>query len=164
MSDATNRTEKRGQATLSLVFLTGSIAVAVGVGLAFLVISFANSAFGFQAANRALAIASAGANDALLRLARNGAFLNTGYCVTSGDPANDDCDSGSAKVIVCDGGNLSCFDDGAAHPGLTRIISRANISNNKRQIEVVAAISSTTQVSVISWKLAPFLVNGVPSH
>lgn len=138
---------RRGQATLALVFLVGGISIAVGVSLAFLVISFTNSAFSYQAANRALSIASAGANDALLQLARNGnfrtvSFSGGGYCVDSGVAGNL-CDGGSALVQVADGGA----------PGTIVITSRANVSNAIRKVEVVATTGSSTQVSVLSWRL-----------
>ena len=52
------RDPRRGQATLSLVFLVGGIVILIGVTLSVLVISLINSGYGFQAANRALARAS----------------------------------------------------------------------------------------------------------
>ena len=48
---------QRSQTALSLVFLIGGIIVLVGVTLSYLVISFTNASFGFQAANRALTTA-----------------------------------------------------------------------------------------------------------
>lgn len=151
-----NRTSTAGQATLALVFLVGGIAITVGVSLAFLVISFTNSAFSYQAANRALAIASAGANDALLQLARNGNFRTAsfpggGYCVDSGD-AGTFCDAGSALVQVANG----------AAAGTVVVTSRASVSNTIRKIEVVAAMGSSTQVSVLSWRLLQLTSGGGP--
>src|SRR3990167_1538137 len=64
-----------GQAVLSFVFLIGVIIISIGATLAFLAASFLSSGYGFQAANRALALASAGVEDGLMQLARNKDFL-----------------------------------------------------------------------------------------
>ena len=135
-----------GQAALAMVFLVGGIIVVVGITLAFLAISFINSSFGFQSANRALALASSGVADALVRLTRNFQFSDAvGYCVPEGGTVP--CPSGAATVTIVPVANL---------PGQNLITSVASVGSNSRKIEVVVGINATTtQVSVLSWRLAP---------
>lgn len=148
-----------GQAALSMVLLVGGIVVVVGVTLAFLALSFLNSSFSFQAANRALALASSGINDAVLRLVRDNYFapFDTFYCVPGpaitseggmeGGGAAIECPSASAKVTIADVIGV---------PNQKLITSEASVGQSKRKIEVVVAVSaSTTQVSMLSWRLAP---------
>jgi len=68
-----------GQAALSLVLLVGGTVVLIAATLFFLVLSFINSTFGFQAANQAWGLALSGANDALLQLSRNPTMVNRNY-------------------------------------------------------------------------------------
>ena len=132
-----------GQAALSLVFLTGGIILLVGLSLAFLAISFINSSFAFQSANKALAAASAGVNDAMVQLVRNKIFSGT-YCGPS-PPSIPPCDKGSANVVVSQN-NPS--------PGLVKIVSDATSFVSKRKIRAVVSINSTTtQVNLVSWDL-----------
>ncbi len=131
-------TSKRGQAALSFVFLIGVIVLSIGVAVAFLANSFLNSGYGYQAANRAMAVASAGAEDALMRLARNKDFSSvSSYSVPVG--------SDSASVTVNQ--NLPAT-------GQAKIISSATVSFQQRKIQVVVSVDGTTgQISLISWQL-----------
>lgn len=135
---------RRGQAALSLVFLTGGIIVLIGVSLAFLAISFINSSFGFQSANKALAAASAGVNDAMLQLTRNKSFVKScfdNYCVPSS------CVQGDAAVAVT---------QNSPSPGLVTIESQATSFVSQRKIKAIVSVNaSTTQVNLISWELVP---------
>ena len=126
-----------GQATLSLAILVGGTAILIGLTLAFLTISFTNSASGFQAANRALDIASAGAQDALLRLARDKTLSETaGYEVQVGNHF--------AKVTIQ---NTSLVLNRAL------ITSQATVGVAQRKIQVLAEVDKITgKVGVISWK------------
>lgn len=134
---------RNGQAALSLVFLTGGIILLVGLSLAFLAISFINSSFAFQSANKALATASAGVNDAMVQLVRNKIFAGT-YCVPS-PPSIPPCDKGSANVVVSQN-NPS--------PGLVKIVSDATSFVSRRKIRAIVSINSTTtQVNLVSWDL-----------
>ena len=127
-----------GQAALSLVFLTGGIIVLVGLSLAFLAISFINSSFGFQSANKALAIASAGVYDALIQLVRNKSFSGS-YCVPL------PCGQGSSSTTVS---------QNTPSPGLVTIESQATSFVSRRKIKTIVSISSTTtQVNLVSWNL-----------
>lgn len=131
-------TKQRGQAALSFVFLIGVIIISIGSTLAFLAASFLSSGYGFQAANRALAVASAGAEDGLIQLVRNKDFsATTAYSVPVG--------SDSASVTV---------NQNAPAPGQATIVSSATVFFRQRKIQVIAAINSTTtKVDVVSWQL-----------
>ena len=145
-SGAGNLQPRKGQAALSLVFLTGGIIVLIGLSLAFLAISFINSSFGFRSANKALAVASAGVNDVLLQLVRNKAFPSQSYCVPS-PPPTPPCDKGSANVTVS---------QNIPSSGLVTIESQATSFASRRKIKVIVSISSTTtQVNLVSWELVP---------
>ncbi|MBI2033994.1 MAG: hypothetical protein HYT13_02765 [Candidatus Liptonbacteria bacterium] len=140
-----NLRPKSGQAALSLVFLTGGIIVLIGLSLAFLAISFINSSFGFQSANKALAVASAGVNDALIQLARNKSFSGS-YCVPS------PCGPGNSSTTVS---------QNTPSPGLVTIESQASSFTSRRRIKAIVSISSTTtQVNLISWDLVPIPQGG----
>lgn len=127
---------RSGQATLSLVFLVGGLIVLVGVSLAFILISFISSGYGFRVSNQALSVAMAGAEDAVMQLVRNKGFSSLGgYSVPVG--------SWSANVTVTPDSPVS---------GQDTINSAATISGYQRKIQVVVAVvSSTGQVDVVSW-------------
>ncbi len=127
---------RTGQATLSLVFLVGGLIVLVGVSLAFIVISFISSGYGFRVSNQALSVAVAGAEDAVMRLVRNKDFSSMGgYSIpVSGWTAN---------VTVTPNSPVS---------GQDTITSAAVISGYQRKIQVVVSVvSSTGRVDVVSW-------------
>lgn len=126
-----------GQAAISFVLLIGSIVVFVGVTLGFLNTSFISSSLGFGAAQRALATATAGANDGFLRLVRNKDFSDTdGYSVPlSGN---------SATVVVTQDTPSS---------GLVTIVSRATVLFHTRKVQVVASVdASAGNVRLVSWQ------------
>ncbi len=124
------------QATLSLAILVGGTAVLIGLTLAFLTISFTNSSSGFQSAERALAVASAGADDALLRLVRNKDYPSSQYELQVG--------TYTVKVVVQ---NASIASNRAT------ITAHATVGATQRKIEVVAEVNRNTgKVSVVSWK------------
>lgn len=128
---------RSGQAALSLVFLIGGIIIIVGTTLAFLSFSFINSGIGFQFAQRAEAIASAGAEDALLILNRNPSFASGGYSLPLG--------SDQATVSVSQGSPVA---------GQATILSRSTISGYTRKVQVVVSINSASSQNVIlSWQL-----------
>jgi hypothetical protein len=127
--------QRIGQAALATVFIIGSIVVLTGVTIAFFAESFVNSAYGFQAAERAQAVAYAGALDALMRLDRNKDFSSPGgYSVSVG--------SNSANVTVT---------QDVPNSKVT-IVSSATVNFRQRTVVVVASVNSTTsQVFVVSW-------------
>lgn len=127
---------KGGQVTISLVFVIGIIIALVGVTLAFLALSFLNSGYGFQAAQKALAIASGGAEDALLRFARDKDFGATAYVVPLG--------ADTAQVTIT---------KNSPQANLVTIISDATVSLHERKIQVIASVDPTNgRVNLISWQ------------
>ncbi len=128
---------RKGQAALSLVFLIGGIALLVSVTLSLVAINFLNSTFAFQSANKAMAEALGGANDALLQLVRNPQFANSGYKVCVDMTSN--CTSDYATVVVTNPG------------GQATILSTATVFASQRKIQVLASINQTTgEVSLSS--------------
>lgn len=127
-----------GQSTISFVFLVGVIILSIGVTVAVIAASFLNSGYGFQASNGAMAVATAGAEDALLRLARNKDFSSpSGYSVPIG--------GNSASVTVS---------QNSPSAGQAKIISSGTILFQQRKIQVVVSVNATSgQISVLSWQL-----------
>lgn len=132
--------DKSGQAALSLVFLIGGIALLVSVTMAVIAIGFLNSTAAFQAANRAYANATSGAQDALLKLVRDDSFSDlAGYEVPYVDGG---CVSNCAFVRV----------DQVDVGKKVEIISTATVFASTRKIKVVASIDPNNgEVSVSSW-------------
>jgi len=125
----------KGQAFLSLVFLIGGIVILIAVTLAFLVNSFIDTGYGYQALTQAEGVASSGAEDALLQIDRGVFTSNTSYSVPVG--------SNTASVTVT-----------LASPstGYDTILSSATVSNRTRKVNVIVAVNaSTSQASVVSW-------------
>lgn len=124
---------KKGQATLSLVFLIGGVALLIAVTLSLISISFLNSTFAFQAANRAMAMAISGADDAILTLDRNNTFSSSGYAVCAADCAN---------VTVTRNTPMA---------GQTTILSTATVFASQRKIQIVVSINPLTgEVTMVS--------------
>ncbi len=128
---------RKGQAFLATVLLIGGIVVAAGILLAALVFSYIDSGYGLRASYVAEAMASAGAEDALLQLARNGSFSNpSGYTVAMGVY--------TATVTV---------NQNIPSQGLITILSAATVLFRTREVTaVVAEDPSTNQVTLISWQ------------
>lgn len=124
----------RGQTFLALIFLIGGMVVLVGLTLAFVANSFIDTGYGYQASVQAEAIATSGAEDALLRLDRNPNFASGNYSVAVG--------SSTATVSVANSG------------GAVLILSSATVANRTREVSVTAAVStSTDQVTVMAWQI-----------
>lgn len=128
---------KNGQAFLALTFFIGGILAVAGILIAFLAASYVSTGYGIAAAAKAEAAATAGAEDALLQLDRNGAFSNTtGYSVVSAN-------AGTATVTVT---------QNSPSAGLVAIDSTATVSGHTKNINVVVSENASTgQVSVVSW-------------
>ena len=125
----------RGQAFLALIILIGGSAILIGVTLAFLANSFVDTGYGYRASVSADAVATAGAQDALLQLDRNSSFSSGGYSVVVG--------SSTATVTV----------SSSTSAGIVTIASTATVSNHTRKLTVLASVNSTTgQVTVTSWQ------------
>lgn len=128
-----NSTE--GQAFLSMTLLIGGIIVAVGILFSFLVASFIDSGYGLQASYVAEVAATTGVEDALLKLARNGAFSSpSGYTIPVG-------------------GNAATVTVSAPSSGLITVLSAATVSFRTRKITaVVSENPATNQVTLVSWQ------------
>ena len=125
-------TGTRGQAALSFVFLVVTIIILVATTLALAVTSFLNSTFGFQASERAAAVAAAGVDDALIQLIRNKDFSDvSGYTVPVG--------GGSATVTV------------TRLAGQATIVSVGALSIYQRRVRAVVSVDPTTgRVTILS--------------
>lgn len=108
----------------------------IGVSLAFIVLSFINSGYGFQSSNRALAVAAAGVEDAIIKLVRNKDFF-------SASPYDVPVGTYTASVSVAQNTPVS---------GRVTIVSTAAVAAYKRKIQAVVAVDSATgQVQLVSW-------------
>ncbi|MBI4085509.1 MAG: hypothetical protein HY432_03340 [Candidatus Liptonbacteria bacterium] len=132
---------RKGQSALSFVILVGLITLSMGVTIALLSSGFINSGYGFQAANHAIALAYAGAEDALMKLARNKDFSSpSAYSVPVG--------SESASVTVTQNSPTS---------GKATIVSTASYSFWQRKVQTIVSVNSTTsEINVISWQFLTF--------
>ena len=124
------------------MFVIGGIILLVGTTLAFLAITFLNSSFGYQAANRAVGVANGGVYDAILLLMRNKGFSDTGYCV----PATTiPCPAGYATVVVT---------QDSPSTGKVTVTSEATVSRYRRKVQAILSVSSSTgAVEFLSWQL-----------
>ena len=122
-----------GQAFLSTVLIIGGIMIIIGATVAVLAATFVDSGYGLQASNKAESVATAGANDAYLRLVRNSLFSSGGYTVTVPE--------GVATVSV------------SSSPNAASVLSAATVSGRTRKISALFAISSSTgQVMLVLWQ------------
>jgi hypothetical protein len=134
------RSIRKAQAALSTIFLIGGVILLFAVTLAVIAISFANSSIGFQASNRAHAIAMGGIRIAELYLLVDKDSASTGYCVPI---ASLPCPSGSAKVTVTQNSPTA---------GKVTILSDATVNRRRRLIQAVYVKSTTTEIIPISLK------------
>lgn len=108
----------------------------IGVSLTFVVLSFITSGYGFQSSNRALAVAAAGVDDAIIKLVRNKDF-------SAASPYDVPVGTYTASVTVAQNTPVS---------GQATIVSTAAVAAYKRKIQAVVAVNPTTgQVHLISW-------------
>lgn len=126
-----------GQAALVLVLVVGSIVLIAGLTLLFLVISLTNSIFGLRAANRALGVANAGAEDVMLRVVRDIGF--------------DDCATACTIPIGNDAAKVTVENNYAGNVDSTIIIeSEGSVLSAKRKVRTVLSVDSTGRVTVVS--------------
>lgn len=136
-------TGQKGQAALSLIFLIGGIALLVAITLSLVAINFLNSTFAFQSANRAMALATSGIEDALIQLNRNSEFTSPG-----GYTFPTDCGVGASNCATVLVAQDSPRTDQAT------IVSTATSFASQRKIQVVVSIDPNTgQLSVVSWEV-----------
>ena len=136
----------RGQAALTLVLVVGAIVLIAGLTLLFLVISFTSATYGLRAANRALAVATAGAEDVLIRVVRDVSFSGcSGPCAV---PVGND----TATVTVTNAYATT------TNPGSTITIdAEAGVLSARRKVRVVVSVDTATgRVSTVSWGQVAF--------
>lgn len=135
-----NRSRKAGQAALGMVLLIGGVIVLIASTMAFLVFSYLNSTFGYQASQRAYAAAASGADDGVMRLLRNKDFSSAGYSLPVG--------SSTATVSITQNSPAS---------RQVTIDSQATVSFYSRRIKTIADVNATSgEVTVISRTLVVF--------
>ena len=128
------KSSQKGQVFLAFVFFIGGIIAVVGLLIAFFAMSSSDTSYGISASFTAESVATAGAEDALLKLDRNGAFSSTGYTVSSG--------SSTAAVVVTNPSSAN----------QATILSTAVVSSHTKKIQVIVSEDAFTgQVSIISW-------------
>ena len=109
----------------------------MGATVAVLAATFIDSGYGLQASDQAESVATAGVNDAFLRLVRNDAFS----------------DPGGYSVAVSDGSATVSVTQDSPSLGLAAVLSSATVSGRTRKISAVFSISSSTgQVMLASWQ------------
>lgn len=114
--------------------------IVIAAILTFLVVSFINSSFSYRASTQAMAIASAGVEDAMLRLIRNKDFSSASYCVP-----DSSCGSTDATVSVTQNSPVS---------GFATIVSSARVSRRERKIKATVSVASSTgEVAIVKWDL-----------
>jgi hypothetical protein len=125
---------RSGQATLSLVVLIGGISILTALSLSFLSISFLNIGSGFEAGERAFAVARAGVDDAILQLARN---------------ENDSRTSPRSYIISV--GDFATFVEIVPNGNQALITSTATVLARTKKIQTLVSVNSVsgtvTQIS-----------------
>jgi hypothetical protein len=113
--------------------------------LAFLALSFLNSTYGFQAANRATALAQGGVHDVMLQLMRDKDFASAGYCLPYN--ATLPCPSDHVQVTALQ-------DTPAA--GQVTVTANATVSRYHRSVQAVLAVDATsTLVRLVTMEQIP---------
>ncbi len=124
-----------GQAIIALVLFIGGIITVLALAIAFLTNSFINTTAGFQAAEKAQAVATAGAQDALTRLNRNKSLSGIYKVSTDGD---------SATVTVSQDTPTTT---------LVTILSSSTVSMRQKVIKVIVSRDPVDgTITLISWE------------
>ena len=124
-----------GQVAMTTVFLIGSFILLIVLTLAFISISGVSSNYAVRSGEKAYSVASAGLEDALLRLARN-STANLSYTFNVG--------SDTANVTIANNG---------ATTGRATITATSVVGSSQRALQaVVSIVTSTGQVSLASWQ------------
>jgi hypothetical protein len=128
-----NIKKNNGQAALSTMLVIGGLISLIALTLVVVISSYISSSYGFQYSQRALAVANAGADDALIQLTRNKSFENqTGYTV------NVLNDTATVQVI-----------QNSPQSGEATIISIANVLNYKSRVRVIVSINDNGEIRII---------------
>lgn len=125
--------KQKGQAALSTILLIGGIIVLIGIALVVMISAYGSSIYAFYNAEKALAIANAGADDGLMRVVRDKTFENlSGYNIA--------IENYQANVMVDRDSPLS---------GQTTIISTANVLGYVKKVKIVVSIDEYGEVRII---------------
>lgn len=125
-----------GQAFLSTVLIIGGVMLVIATAVAIIAATFIDSGYGLQASDRAESVATAGVNDAFLRLVRASSFSSGGYTVTVPE--------GSATVSVT---------QNSPSVSEATVLSAATVSGRTRKISAVFSVSTSTgQVISVLWQ------------
>lgn len=125
--------KERGQIALTTVLLIGSFIMIMVLTLAFLSVSIVSSGRLIQSSNRALAISSAGVQDAMLRLIRDNNFDEDFQVSAGGDTASVD------------------ITNTASSDGRVIVVSSSTVNSSHRRVRaIISIVSSTGQVNLIS--------------
>ena len=125
--------DRGGQMFVGMVLLIGSVIAIITLFLLFISGSLIDTGYGIKYNAAAQAAATAGAEDALLRIDRNSlTSLPASYSV----PVN----GATAQVSV-----------GGVIPGSVTVTSTATVMNHTKVVRLVVSIGADTQVSVVSW-------------
>jgi hypothetical protein len=138
----------QGQTALSLVLVIGGIVIFVGLTLSVLALSFVNAAYGFQAAQRAYAVALAGIEDGLLQIARRG--VGTTAATTGRFP------SGSYTAGVnTDSVTVGISWDVPSTDFVTITATSSLVAGHQRGLQLVASVNPYTgQVVPLLWNIS----------
>lgn len=129
-----------GQVFLALIFFIGGIVAIVGLLIAFFAASSADTGYGVSSAASAESAATAGVEDALLQLNRNGKFPQYS---TIGNPYTVSSSSTTARVTVTQNAPVA---------GQVTILSVSTVSAHTKKIQVIVSEDATTgQVNIVSW-------------
>jgi len=127
-----NIKKNNGQAALATMLVIGGLISLIALTLVVIISSYISSSYGFQYSQRALAVANAGADDALIQLTRNKSFENqTGYTV------NVSKDTATVQVI-----------QNSPQSGQATIISIANVLNYKSRVRVIVSIGDNGEIRI----------------
>ena len=125
-----------GQAFLSTVLIVAGIMIVIAAAVAVLGATFIDSGYGVQASDKAESVATAGVNDAYVRLIRNSALSTSSYPVAMPE--------GNAMVSVTQNSPIA---------GEVTVLSIATIGGRTRKINAVFGFSSSTgQVTPVLWQ------------
>ena len=132
---------RSGQSLLALVILIGGIVAVVGITLVFSTNSFLTSQYGFRSAGTAEATATAGVQDALLKLDRNAAFATAGT-----PPGNYLLTVGSTTATVS-------VTQNSPSANYITVLSQATVSVSTKKVQVILLENaSTSALTITSWQ------------
>ncbi|MBS3903324.1 MAG: hypothetical protein KGZ30_03050 [Anaplasmataceae bacterium] len=132
---ARRQSNTKGQAALATVFLIGGVIVLFALTLAFLALRITATTFSAESSSKALAAATAGAEDAVIKVIRNPGYQEEYSFAVNANTTT----------------TVSVVKDGLTNQ--TIVIASSTVGSSKRSVQVVIGVSSSTgRVDVISWE------------